>query len=646
MRLTIYKILFVLLFMHADRLHAQSDGTIINFSFDEVDVRTFVKLVGDVTGRKFVVDESVKGRITVISPRVTVEEVYPLFVRILESAGCAIADDGAIARIVPLPDRAGVLSTVIGADGVLPSGGLVTKIFQLKHVPVAQLRKALDAQFGGKSSSIGVVEETNHLIVTDTADRLRAVEQIVAEVDRAGLSRVTEVVPLQYAGSAELADVLNQTLTALPGEADRTRNRMPAIPGVGNETSRRPLVVASPHANCLLLVGSSAEVAELRRLIANMDVDAPAGQGRLNAIFLKHLSADDAAKQLNALFGRVQTGAGQAVPAGTVTGANELGRRVIIEPSPANNALLISAFPGDYEVVRRLVEQLDMTPQQVHIEVVIAEISASDGFRFGIEAASVNQPSRVSDTAIQGSYRLNDNAEGLLNQIQNGIFPSGITVGVAEGTRLDAEGKLTLAFPAIINLDAVRRDTRFHILSETALEAQNNLDASLSIVNDIPILKSTIEGGSGASRDVIQNIERTSVGIKLKLTPHVIPPGDEIRMVLNPVIEAVIDTGLTGDTLTPTIARREVSTTVTVPNGKMIIIAGLTRTDRKMDERRVPILGSIPIIGWLFRHRQESVDKTNLLIFVTPRIVSNPTQSDAVMKEWQQKTEIPVSHDP
>jgi general secretion pathway protein D len=223
-----------------------------------------------------------------------------------------------------------------------------------------------------------------------------------------------------------------------------------------------------------------------------------------------------------------------------------------------------------------------------------------------------------------------------MSAIQTGLFPRGLTVGVAHGTRLDGAGNVTVAYPALINIDAVKKNSNFKVLSQTALETQNNQEASVNIVNQIPILKSTVQG-TGATRDVIQNIDRVDVGIKLKLTPHVIP-GRQVQMVLNPSIEAVIDPGPSGTAFAPTIAKREVSTTVTVQDGRTIIIAGLTREDKRMVEKRVPLLGSIPLLGWLFRSKADSAERTNLLIFVTPRLVPDAPAANAVMQEWKQKT--------
>lgn len=610
---------------------------IINFSFDQVDVSTFVKLVGDLTGKKFVVADGVAGKITVVSPMVTRREVYPLFVTILESAGCSVVQDGEIYRVVALPKRDTVVAPVIGAEEPIPTEGVVTKVFQLQNVTAAELRKVLESKVGGgKAGAIGAIEETNHLLITDTADSIRRIEKIITEIDKPGLSKTTEVVPLEFAGAEEIANQLNQAMMdsdgRLPfgdtaGRIDDPRSRLPAVPGTTRGSTRRTLVVvASPHSNSLILVGAPAQIAELKKIIKQMDVDSPSGRGRLNAVFLKYLVADEAAKSISALLAKSD------VKVGTVAQKP----KISIEPSVANNALMVDAGPGDLEVVKRLIEQLDQPPEQVHIGVMIWEVSSSEGLNLGVEMASLQMPTRVGETVFQGSTKLTDSTASLLDSIQSGIFPRGISVSAAHGSGVDADGNITADYPAFVNVDALRKTGKFKVLSETSLEAQNNKEATVSIVSEIPILKSTIQGGSGTSRDVIQNIDRMDVGIKLKLTPHIIP-GGEVQMVLTPSIEAVTDPGVAG-AYAPTIAKREVSTTVTVPDGKTIVIAGLTREDKTKIVEKVPLLGSIPLLGILFRHTSDSTEKTDLLIFVTPRIVADMAAAESVMKNWEQKT--------
>jgi len=203
---------------------------------------------------------------------------------------------------------------------------------------------------------------------------------------------------------------------------------------------------------------------------------------------------------------------------------------------------------------------------------------------------------------------------------------------------------MVLGYPAVINVNARDTRQRFKILSSVPLIAQNNQEATVSVVNNIPILKSTIQGGTGASRDIIQNIDRIDVGIKLKLTPH-INPDRQVRMILNPSIEAIIDGGSTTTEFTPTIAKREVTTTVTVPDGETIIISGLMREDQTKVVRKVPILGDIPLLGILFRRTLDGRQKTNLLIFVTPRVLKGFSGARKISADWQDKTGLSPESD-
>lgn len=604
-----------------------SPESTVNFSFDQVDVRTFVKVIGELSGRRFIVDEAVKGQITVMAPRVPVAEAYPLGLKILESVGCAVVEDGQISRVVALAPRAVPAAPVVGAGTPVPAGGLVTRVLRLQHISVSDVRKVLEALSGReKGGSVGVLEASNVLIVTDTADNVRRIEQIVAEVDKAGSGSTSEVVFLKYVDASDFAQQYNGAATA--------RDRVTVRDGVPVRAGKDLVMLCSPQSNSLVLIGPAVEIADVKRILALIDVEAATGRGNLHVIFLKYIAADEAAKSLNALM---EKSLGKD-PAKTTDR-----RRIAIEASAVNNALLVDASPMDFQVVDTLVKDLDRMPQQVLIEVVIAEVGADQSLDVGVEMGALNSPSKVGDTVVQGSSQLSDGT-GLMNNIQNGVFPRGITIGLARGTRTDANGNIVSGYPAAINLNALQQKGKVRILSCVPLLAQNNKEASVSVVNNIPILKSTIQGGSGTSRDVIQNIDRLDVGIKLKLTPH-INPSNEVCMVLNPSIEAIIDSGsTTGTQFTPTIARREVSTTVTVPDGRTIVISGLIREDRINQIRKIPILGSIPLIGFLFRHTVDSVERTNLLVFVTPRVMADEAMAQAHSETWSRKTGLSATN--
>lgn len=606
-------------------LGAQPQGeAYVNFNFDQVEIPVLIKLVGEMTGRRFVVGEEITGRVTVVTPqRIPVREAYPLLLSILESRGLSVVERGGVHHVIALPDRAVQTAPVVGPEDQPAEGaGVVTRVIRVQHVGVAELRRLLEPLVrGGKAGAIAAFPPTNHLIVTDTAENIRAIEKIVAELDRPGSARIVEVIELQHASPE---DVARQVVAAMRAGATAGERVQRHLQQVGEGMATLPadvVVVPSPRANSLLLVGTPVQLNELRDIVKRLDVPARSGYGRLHAIFLRYLTAEDAAKSLNALLQKAD---------------KEQRAPIAIEPNPANNALIIDASPQDFEFVRALIEKLDQIPQQVLVEVLLAEVAVGRNLDLGVRLATVDEPKEGSTTAI-GVSRPSE-TDALAQFIEKGVFPQGLAIGVARGTVLDPRtGNAVPNVPLLIEALAKSRDVK--ILSNVPLWAQNNSEASVSVVDNIPILRSTIEGGSGTARDIIQNIDRIDVGIKLKVTPHVNPDG-EITLKLNPSIEAIVDQGPPGTTFAPTIAKREVSTTVTVPNGATVVISGLIREDRVEAINKVPVLGDIPLLGFFFRSKGQRTQRTNLLIFVTPRIVTDLRVAYDLRDRLQQQTAL------
>ena len=185
---------------------------------------------------------------------------------------------------------------------------------------------------------------------------------------------------------------------------------------------------------------------------------------------------------------------------------------------------------------------------------------------------------------------------------------------------------------------ALAQERNVRIISKPALLARNNMEAKVSVVDNIPITESTIQGAGAANRDIVQNIKRMDVGLNLSITPQV-NPNQEVTMKIAPTIEAIIDEGPEG-TFAPTITKREFSTTVTVPDRSTVIISGLIREDMVNQESRVPVLGRLPLVGALFRTTTKRKQRTNLLVFVTPHVVTDMARAEERMRIWQQDTNL------
>lgn len=593
----------------------------VNFSFDQADIRLIVKMVGDLTGRRFILDDEVKGKVTVVTPQqIDVGEVYPLLLSILESSGYTVLERTDGIHVVPLAPRNLTTGRVVTEEE--PEGeGLITKVLRIQHISAVELAKMIEPLVrGGKEGAVSAFGATNHLILTDTADAIRQIEKLIAELDLPGASRMIEVIRLEHASAEEVARQLEQALEGTSTPGDNVARHMQRVADGYGSLPGGMAVVPAIHANSLVVVGSGLQIAEVKRIVAEIDIEAPPSMGRLNAIFLQYISAEEAATTLNKLL---EKGV-----------AKDGSREISLEHNAANNALIVDASPQDFDLIRRLVEELDKAPEQVMVEVLIAEITMGDSMDIGMELTAIDQPSDNSVTVIGRSRP--DQEDSLTQILADSLFPQGLSIGLAKGVFTDSDGNTIPRVPILLR--ALAQDRQVDILSNIPLWAQNNTEASVSVVENIPILSSRIEG-TGDNRDVIQNIERVDVGIKLTLTPHVNPRG-EVKLKLNPRIEAIVDEGPSDTAFAPSIAKREVSTTVTIPDQATVIISGLIREDRIEQISKVPLLGDLPLIGWLFKSKSTQKQRTNLLIFVTPHIVTRLDDANALRQALQKTTSI------
>lgn len=469
------------------QLPASVDDAFVNFSFDQVDIRFLVKLVGDLTGRRFVIDKIIDDKITVVTPpQIPVSEVYPLFLAILEAGGCAVVERDGIYHVIAREPRLTPVAPVLRMGEPTPREGIITKVIHITNLNVVDLRKVLESMVAqGKTGGLGVLEATNHLIITDNADNIRRIEQIIEQIDKPGMARVTEIVALKYAAAQNMANELNRAISGASAKRDtpgeRLRRRLPKADG-SPMIPGDALVVAAPHSNSLILVGTPAQVADLKRIIARMDTEPQTGHGHLKAIFLKYMSSDDAAKSLTSLLAK-----------GVDKPQNQ---KISIESNIANNALLVDASPQDYEMVRELVLQLDRPPRQVLVEVMFAEMTLKKGSDIGVEFLAGGSPDQGSTIAV-GGMRTAEGEDQLMAQVISGIVPYGLTFGIAKGSYVDPDGKVIPYFPALVNVNAMKQITKFNILSNIPLLTQNNQPAGVTIGKNIPILKSTVSAGAG-----------------------------------------------------------------------------------------------------------------------------------------------------
>lgn len=611
---------------------ATAGQDLISFTFERVNIRVFTQVVGVFTKRRIVVSDDIDGTITVVSPPVSREEAYALYAKVLESSGYTLVNEDGIDRVVRLQNtRPAQMGSIVGDEGKVPENGLVTRILHLVHVSADDMRKMLETHLGRKDA-ISVLQETNHLIITDTAATIRRIEQLVSQLDVPGMARVTEVIALQHADATKLARQIDAIFSENPSRANQLLTRIPATPGSSTTLPalRPPSIVPAEHSNSIIVSGSQLQIQKVQALVKELDVSAATGHSRFNVIELQYLNAVDLAKNITTLLEKFAAG----------NTDQSLLRRISVEAVEKSNAIIVNAAPEDFREVQNLIKTLDVRPRQVHISVLIAEVTDGDAETLGIQLTGIKLPKNVGGTGFGMASRFTDETatgSGLMSSLSQSLFGQGLTVGIAHGSHLNANGEVVSDYPAVFNVDALKQRSNVKILANPTLGAQNNTKAEVSIVDNIPMTEATISG-TGDDRDVIQNITRYDVGVKLSLTPHIIP-GGQVQIELEPSIEAVTENGNSSD-YAPTISKRSVKTTMTVPDGETIVIAGLSRTDKTNIKRKIPLLGDIPLLGWLFRWNSESEQKTNILIFVTPTVMDSQEDAAQIRSSLETKTGI------
>lgn len=602
-------------------------GQPVILNFDQVPLKLAAQLVSRHTGKRFVIKDDPDQTFTLISSSpVPAADLLPFFLQSLEAQGLVGLEAGQIVYIVPIQDA-------LGMGGDLRDGNsseidrFGTYSFRLEHVSSADLAKALEplvpqAKEKGALQAIG---PSNLLLVTGTASTVRRIADILKTVDRPGAGRELRIVYLKHAGAEELARQLQQAFVEDASAESRFQQQLSntAI-GMGSlPTGVR--IIPQPRINALLLVGPERDVNQVEDYVTELDIEAPIGRERLTALHLKYLDPTTLAEQLTNVYAMRS---GQD-PDNT--------NAVSIQANPSNNALILSAPPEEMRLITSLVDELDIQQEQVMIEVVVAEITTKNTSDIGMEWASIDLPDDGSVTVL-GRTNL-DPSGNLLGDVASGaVVPDGFGFAVAKGTFVDQSGNVQARIPFLLN--ALRDNSNFRILSNPTLWTQDNSEASFNVVEEIPVLESVIEGGAGTSRDVIQNITRIDVGIKLKVTPRVSLNGD-VTLKINPEVEAILEESTGGMALTPKIAKRTIETVVTIKDGDTLAISGLIRDNSIKRVRKVPFFGDIPIIGKAFRREIEDVQRTNLLVFLTPRIIATPEDAQARSKEMEANFGIP-----
>jgi general secretion pathway protein D len=563
-------------------------------NWKDADIRQVVEAVAAVTGRNFIIDPRVTGRVTLLSPTpLGPDALYEAFLSILQVHGYIAVESGDIIKIIP-DATARQFPTAMGTDKAQGPDDLATQVIQVRNVAATQLvalLRPLIPQYGHLVAHAG----SNMLVISDRAANLARMVSIIRRIDQASDEDI-EVVPLEHASAAELVRVLT-ALTQTPRD------------GAPVSTS----LVADTRTNSILIGGDKADRLRLRTLIAHLDTPLQEG-GDTRVRYLRYANAEELATTLQ----QHATGQAQAAASGQAGAAGAGNTQGIsVWADTQTNAIIVNAPPKMMRSLMQIVDKLDIRRAQVLVEAIIVEVIADQqnelGVTWAVEGEGSNTPVAVTNFPgfLNGVVQLGTAAAGEITD-PSGLIEDGITIGVG---RITDDG---ISFAAILR--ALEGDADTNIISTPSVVTTDNEEATLNVGQEVPFVTGSYSntGNAGGAVNPFQTIQREQIGVKLAITPQ-INEGDSMVLDISQEISSIAQSASGAVDLITN--QRIVETTVIVDDGEILVLGGLLEDVLRESEQKVPVLGSIPVLGNLFRSRKTEKLKTNLMIFIRPTIL-------------------------
>ena len=648
--------------------------TIESFDFPNADIADIVKAVSELTGRNFILDPGVRGKITIIAPsKITVAEAYKMFLSALAIHGYAIVPSDGYYKV--RPSRAAQRDSIetFSSSYYPNSDQMITKIIHLKYISAEEVNRQF-RNITTKDGDINAYAPTNSLIISDYGSNIDRIVKIINQLDVPGFEDQIEVVQIRNAKAKDLADLIEKivnkgqsTKTGGGGISSGFQGAVPRFtrPGTGSGTGSQQggsyfLAFPDDRTNSLIVVGNKAGIARVRKLVAQLDFRMnPADSGGVYVYYVKH---GDAEKIAAVLSGVAKDAGGDSKKSSQNNGflppsflnsamnnqdpkssADIFGGDVKITADKNTNSLVVVASKQDYEKVMNLLNRIDIPRDQVFVEAIITEMSDNESnswkvgyYQFGKTAKggfnTFSQADLLGLTSLTGG-------DGVIIPFASG---SQQFTQVTAGANGAAATSTPITVPNILGfINFLKKNGKVNILSTPRILALDNQEAQIKVVNKVPTSQTSATNAGGTTA----NITFEEAGIDLKIKPFISPASDTIRLEITQAIsQATAPPSSVPGALSQAatvIAKRELKTFLVIRNNDTAVLGGLVSESVREDVQKVPVLGDIPVIGWLFKSQSSSKEKLNLMVFLTPKIIRNPGDQKSVLsKALDERTEF------
>src|SRR3984885_8647720 len=580
-------------------------------NFKDADITQIAEAVAAATGKNFIMDPRVRAQVTMLSSTpMSPEGFYQAFLSILAVYDFIAVPDGNVVKILPDANARQMPSIDLPDHVSATSDEIVTQVIDVKNVNAAQLvpiLRPMIPQYG----HLAAYPAGNILIISDRASNVNRMIRIIRRIDQVGDQDV-EIVPLHDASAAEIVRVMNSLYQGANAAA---------------EGGTPVKVVADERSNSVLISGDQNQRLRIRALVAHLDTPLETG-GDTRVRYLHYADADKIApklkEQMTGIAQQTAGAGGGGAPGGGASPQAQAEKNSLIWADPANNALIITAPPKVMRQIMAIVDKLDIRRPQVLVQAIIADVDVTKNAELGVNWAAFSQGSNVPVAGFVSPVA-GSSIVDLAQAVEN---PANVSTTLLQGTTLGL-GKIGGAgvnFAAVLR--ALNTDTHTNVIATPSTVTMDDQEAELKVAQEVPFVTGQFTSTGSASNGAVnpfQTIQNQEVGTILKVTPTISAEGTAVMMKLS--IESSNLAPTSTSTTNPTTNKRTVTTNALIEDGGVLVLGGLTQETNTKTEAKVPLLGSIPILGLAFKTRTNTVKKSSLMIFLRPKILRDQAQS-------------------
>jgi len=600
----------------------QQSLKITSINFRDETLEAVTKSMSKLTGKSFIVTTDLsRKKVTIISEEeVTIEEAYRAYLSALEMNDLTVVPVGKFLKIVSSRDAPKMSLHTYAGKYAPSSDEFITRIHHLKYINAQEISRSLQSLVNPRS--MVAYEATNSLIVTDTGANIQRLVEILEHLDIQGFEEKLEVIKIHHASAKDIADQLNNFLdTAGKGRSGPQSRFAPPSVTTGSEGGESiSKIIPDPRTNHIIVKANDQGIEKLKDLISKLDVPVRGG-GKIHVYYLQNSSAEKVSATLSKL---VTSSRGASRPGLPTSGDLEFEGEIKITGDQETNSIVVTSSLQDFSTIKDVIRKLDIPRKQVYVEAYILEISIAKSKALGLSYTAGVPAAGFKNGLVGGFSGTQPNSlESVLDPTKFLTPGSGVLGFVTSGfTEIKLSDGQTRKIPnATALVRALATDANSNLLSAPQILALDNEESTIEVSEKIPTLAGTTLTATGLTQ---QNIQREPIGLTLKIKPQINPTSKVVRLEIDQVIEDISNRKPPSDIQGQTFAstKRAMKSTVLVKDQDTVVIGGLLKDNVNETSSKVPLLGDIPILGWLFKSTSQEIVKTNLMLLLTPNIIA------------------------